>query len=144
MVLFVTEGQAFEAHVQALGRDVFPDRSLWIDWPKRSSDVMTDMTEDVIREVALQLGLVLVDRAGLEPATLGLTVQPDRLQRTAKKMNLPASRPFLYCNDLHRIAPRGDRPVRSAYAQFGPLTCRAKASWRQARWLSLAKAVSAG
>ena len=37
---------------------MFPDRSLWIAWPKRSSGVTTDMTEDVIREVALPLGLV--------------------------------------------------------------------------------------
>jgi hypothetical protein len=31
---------------------------LWVGWPKRSSGVETDMTEDVVREVALPLGLV--------------------------------------------------------------------------------------
>src|SRR3712207_7783247 len=33
-------------------------RSLWVAWPKRSSGVATDLTEDSVREVALPLGLV--------------------------------------------------------------------------------------
>jgi hypothetical protein len=31
---------------------------LWVAWPKRSSGVATDLTEDVIRELALANGLV--------------------------------------------------------------------------------------
>jgi hypothetical protein len=31
---------------------------LWISWPKKSSGVQTDVTEDVIREIALPLGFV--------------------------------------------------------------------------------------
>jgi bifunctional DNA-binding transcriptional regulator/antitoxin component of YhaV-PrlF toxin-antitoxin module len=58
VVLFVTERRTFEAQVDGLGQAVFPDRSLWIAWPKRSSGVATDMTEDVVREVGLPLGLV--------------------------------------------------------------------------------------
>ena len=57
-MLFVTRRQALEKQVDELGQAVFPDRSLWIAWPKRSSGVTTDMTEDVVREVALPLGLV--------------------------------------------------------------------------------------
>jgi hypothetical protein len=41
-----------------LGAAVFPDGACWIAWPKRSSKVPTDVTEDVVREVALPLGLV--------------------------------------------------------------------------------------
>jgi hypothetical protein len=37
---------------------VFPDGGLWIAWPKRASGVETDVTEGVVREVALPLGLV--------------------------------------------------------------------------------------
>jgi hypothetical protein len=58
VVLFVTERRTFESQVEVLGQAVFPDRSLWIAWPKRASGVATDMTEDVVREVALPLGLV--------------------------------------------------------------------------------------
>ena len=58
VVLFVTERRAFESQIGELGQAVFPDRSLWVAWPKRASGVATDMTEDVVREVALPLGLV--------------------------------------------------------------------------------------
>jgi hypothetical protein len=35
-----------------------PSAGLWIAWPKKASKVPTDMTEDVVREVALPTGLV--------------------------------------------------------------------------------------
>lgn len=58
VVLFATRRAAFARRVEAAGRAVFPDGGLWIAWPKRASKVPTDMTEDVVREVALPLGLV--------------------------------------------------------------------------------------
>ena len=35
-----------------------PAAGLWIAWPKRSSKVPTDLTEDVVRELALENRLV--------------------------------------------------------------------------------------
>lgn len=35
-----------------------PAGALWVAWPKRSSGVATDLTEDVLREVCLPLGWV--------------------------------------------------------------------------------------
>jgi hypothetical protein len=35
-----------------------PAAGLWIAWPKRASKVETDITEDVVREIALPTGLV--------------------------------------------------------------------------------------
>lgn len=58
VVAFFTERRAFERRVEALGRMVFPDGGLWVAWPKRAAKVPTTMTEDVVREVALPLGLV--------------------------------------------------------------------------------------
>ena len=55
---FVTQRRVLERRIEALGRAVFPDGGAWIVWPKRASGVSTDMTEDVVREVALPLGLV--------------------------------------------------------------------------------------
>ena len=43
----------FDATAAAVG-----EGTLWIAWPKRSSGVETDMTEDAIREVALPRGMV--------------------------------------------------------------------------------------
>jgi hypothetical protein len=34
------------------------DGTLWMAWPKRSSEVRTDLTEDAIRDVALPAGTV--------------------------------------------------------------------------------------
>lgn len=55
---FVTARDELSSRVQGLGEAVFPDRALWVAWPKRASGVPTDVTEDVVREVALPLGLV--------------------------------------------------------------------------------------
>lgn len=58
VVLFTTTRADLAKRIDALGEAVFPDGSLWVAWPKRSSGVATDLTEDVLREVALPLGLV--------------------------------------------------------------------------------------
>jgi len=48
------------------------DGSLWVSWPKKSSGVRTDVTEDVIREVALPLGLVDVKVCAVDETWSGL------------------------------------------------------------------------
>lgn len=58
VLLFTTSYADLAARVPPLGEAVHPDGSLWVCWPKRSSGVATDLTEDSIREVALPLGLV--------------------------------------------------------------------------------------
>jgi hypothetical protein len=58
VVFFTTSRAAFQRRIDSLGRTIFPAGGLWIAWPKRASKVPTDMTEDVVREVALPLGLV--------------------------------------------------------------------------------------
>ncbi len=58
VVFFTTSRAEFARRIDTAGRSIFPAGELWIAWPKRASKVPTDMTEDVIREVALPLGLV--------------------------------------------------------------------------------------
>jgi hypothetical protein len=58
VVAFFTERRRLEARLPALERAVFPAGGLWIAWPKKASGVATDLTEDVLREVALPRGLV--------------------------------------------------------------------------------------
>ncbi len=58
VVAFFTARRDYERRVQALGRMIFPDGGLWVAWPKRASGVATTMSEDVVREAALPLGLV--------------------------------------------------------------------------------------
>ena len=35
-----------------------PEATVWVSWPKKSSKVPTDITEDVVRAIALPLGFV--------------------------------------------------------------------------------------
>jgi hypothetical protein len=58
VVAFFTRRAALDRRIGALGRAVFPAGGLWVAWPKRASGVPTDISEDVVREVALPRGLV--------------------------------------------------------------------------------------
>ncbi|MCY3800552.1 MAG: DUF3052 domain-containing protein [Chloroflexi bacterium] len=58
IVFFTKEKKLLEDHFGNLARRLQPAGSLWIAWPKRSSRVETDLTENVVREVGLGEGLV--------------------------------------------------------------------------------------
>ena len=58
IVSFHTERADFERRLPVLRRCMEPAAGLWIAWPKRASKRPTDITEDVLREVALPTGLV--------------------------------------------------------------------------------------
>lgn len=45
---------------------------IWVSWPKKASKVPTDVTEDVIREVALPMGLVDVKVCAVDTIWSGL------------------------------------------------------------------------
>jgi hypothetical protein len=48
------------------------DGTIWVSWPKRSSGVPTDVTEDTVRELALPLGLVDVKVCAVDDTWSGL------------------------------------------------------------------------
>jgi hypothetical protein len=58
IVAFHTERGELERRLPALRAMMEPAAGLWIAWPKRASKVETDITEDVLREIALPTGLV--------------------------------------------------------------------------------------
>ncbi len=45
---------------------------LWISWPKKTSKVATDLTEDVVRGLGLPLGLVDVKVCAVDETWSGL------------------------------------------------------------------------
>ena len=57
-VAFFIERSALAGSIREFAKETPADGSLWIAWPKKSSGVRTDITEDTIREVALPIGLV--------------------------------------------------------------------------------------
>jgi hypothetical protein len=58
IVLFTKRRINLEKRLPSLSKALDPAGGLWIAWPKKSSGVPTDMTEDVVRNVALPKGLV--------------------------------------------------------------------------------------
>jgi hypothetical protein len=58
LVVFVTKRSDLIARIAACRPRMQPAAGLWIAWPKRTSGMATDITEDTIREIALPTGLV--------------------------------------------------------------------------------------
>jgi hypothetical protein len=58
IVFFTTCRAELERRLPALRRAMDPAAGLWIAWPKRTSGVETDMTEDAARELGLANKLV--------------------------------------------------------------------------------------
>ena len=58
IVCFVMRRAELEGQLATIRRRMAPAAGLWVAWPKKASGVATDMTEHVVREVALPTGLV--------------------------------------------------------------------------------------
>ncbi len=72
VLVFGTEAAVLAARLQTLRQALHPDRAAWICWPKKASKVPTDITEDVIRELALPIGLVDVKVCAVDATWSGL------------------------------------------------------------------------
>ena len=70
--LFVTERAVLECELRLLLPLLARDGFVWVSWPKKAAKVATDITEDVIREVALPLGLVDVKVCAVDETWSGL------------------------------------------------------------------------
>ena len=51
---------------------IAPDGAVWISWPKKASKVVTDITEDRVREAALPLGFVDIKVCAVDETWSGL------------------------------------------------------------------------
>ena len=80
--IFSTESARLKATLQiALGK-LRQDASIWVSWPKKSSKVPTDITEDTIREVALPMGLVDIKVCAVDEVWSGLKLVIRKENRT--------------------------------------------------------------
>jgi hypothetical protein len=58
IVVFVERRAELEAELGRLRDRMAPACGLWIAWPKKASKLPTDISDEVIREIALPTGLV--------------------------------------------------------------------------------------
>ena len=70
--LFVKERRALENHLRAVRQKIAEDAAVWVSWPKKSSGVATDLTEDVIRAIGLANGMVDVKVCAVDDVWPGL------------------------------------------------------------------------
>ena len=79
--VFVTSRAALGEAVHRLLPLLAPTGFLWVSWPKKAAEVPTDITEDVIREIALPTGLVDVKVCAIDATWSGLKLMIRRDQR---------------------------------------------------------------
>jgi hypothetical protein len=82
-LLFVTERRELERGLAALQLKLRPAGMIWVAWPKRASKVPTDVSEDVVREVALPRGLVDVKVCAIDAVWSGLKLVTRKELRSA-------------------------------------------------------------
>ena len=69
---FTASRGVLEDNARPLMEAITRDGIIWISWPKKASKVPTDITEDVIREVVLPIGLVDIKVAAVSEIWSGL------------------------------------------------------------------------
>ncbi len=70
--IFVTERAVLAREIAALRQLIAPSGFIWVSWPKKAAKMDTDIIEDIIREVALPLGLVDVKVCAVDATWSGL------------------------------------------------------------------------
>lgn len=71
-LVFCHRRRDLQRRVEQLWKLAFPDRSVWVCWPKKSSDLFVDLTEDGVRELVLERGLVDVKVCAVDADYSGL------------------------------------------------------------------------
>lgn len=83
--LFASHRSELEKQLRCLRTKLADSGMLWVSWAKKSSGVATNITEDVIREIALPLGLVDVKVCAVDDIWSGLKLMIRRENRRSSK-----------------------------------------------------------
>jgi hypothetical protein len=79
--VFINKRSELEKRLAVLREKIADTGTVWVSWPKRSSGVPTDVTEDVVRVVALPLGFVDVKVCAIDETWSGLKLMVRRENR---------------------------------------------------------------
>ena len=82
--LFVTERRVLAKELNDLRGMIDDAGVVWVSWPKKSSGVATDITEDTIREVCLPLDFVDVKVCAVDETWSGLKLMIRRENRKVR------------------------------------------------------------
>ena len=70
--VFATRESVLASLIPRIRHVMKPDAALWVSWPKQASKVKTDVTQDVVRAIALPTGLVDVKVCAVDDVWSGL------------------------------------------------------------------------
>jgi hypothetical protein len=79
--VFTTKRSELEKALSILRKKIADAGTVWVSWPKKSSGVSTDVSEDVVRDVALPLGFVDVKVCAIDETWSGLKLMIRRENR---------------------------------------------------------------
>jgi hypothetical protein len=82
--LFVTKAAGLKEKLQSFRETIAPDGMIWVSWPKKSSGVATDLSDVVVRDIALPLGLVDIKVCAIDETWSGLKFVIPKDQRASK------------------------------------------------------------
>ena len=83
--IFVTERAKLQAKLNQLLPLLEPAGMIWVSWPKKAAKVPTDITEDVIRDICLPMGLVDVKVCAVDAIWSGLKLVVRRQNRDVQR-----------------------------------------------------------
>jgi len=69
---FCKKSEALIKDIPSLKKELQPNGMIWVSWCKKSAGIPTDVTEDVIRAVALKNGLVDIKVCAVDEVWSGL------------------------------------------------------------------------
>jgi hypothetical protein len=79
--VFASARGDLERMLPRLRKRLDPSGFVWVSWPKKSSGVSTDITEETIREIALPLGFVDVKVCAVTDTWSGLKLMIRKSER---------------------------------------------------------------
>jgi hypothetical protein len=90
--LFATKAASLGDKLRISRDAIKPDGMVWVSWPKKSSGVPTDLTDHVVRETALSLGLVDIKVCAIDEVWSALKFVIPRDQRIKKDQRIKRSK----------------------------------------------------
>src|SRR5438270_7269808 len=88
--LFTSRRSDLQRKMSILRDKISDDGTVWVSWPKKSSGIPTDVTENVIREIALPLGFVDIKVCAIDEIWSGLKLM---IRRENRRLSSPQSSP---------------------------------------------------
>ena len=70
--VFATEATGLAGKLRLCRAAIAPDGMVWVSWPKKSSGITSDLSDVVVRDIALPLGLVDVKVCAIDENWSGL------------------------------------------------------------------------